>query len=65
MSNQAKKTSGFVDQVTAALIEAAELARDEAIKTNTGIVISQNGKIVTISAEELKAERDSNAGSPA
>lgn len=55
----------FEAAVSAALDKAAELARDEAIKTNTGIVVSQNGKIVTITAEELKAERDSDAGNPA
>lgn len=61
MSNQSEKTNDFVEQVTAALIKAGELARDEAIKTNTGIVVSQNGKVVTISAAELIAERERNA----
>lgn len=64
MSNQVKKHSDFVEQVSAALIKAGELAREEAIKTNTGIVVSQNGKIVTITAAELKAERDSHARNP-
>lgn len=64
MSNQSEKTSDFVEQVTAALIKAGELARDEAIKTNTGIVVSENGKVVTISAAELVAERERNARNP-
>lgn len=51
----------FETAVSAALDKAAELARDEAIKTNTGIVVSQNGKVVTISAAELIAERERNA----
>lgn len=61
MNNQTKKYSDFVAQVSAALIKAGELAREEAIKTNTGIVVSQNGKVVTISAAELIAERERNA----
>lgn len=48
----------FEAAVSAALDKAAELAREEAIKTNTGIVVWQNGKVVTISAAELIAERE-------
>lgn len=47
----------FVDEVSAALVKAAELAREEAIRTNTGIVVSENGEVITISAEELKAQK--------
>lgn len=43
-------------KVSAALIRAAQLAREDAIRTNTGIVIRRNGKIVEISAAELKQE---------
>ncbi|NLZ80100.1 MAG: hypothetical protein GX908_11405, partial [Gammaproteobacteria bacterium] len=39
---------------SAALLRAADLARDDAIKTNTGIVISQDGKVITITAEQLR-----------
>lgn len=39
-----------------ALLRAAELARETAIQTNTGIVISRDGKITHISADELRAE---------
>ena len=31
--------------VSDALVRAAQLAREEAIKTNTGIVIKKNGKL--------------------
>lgn len=38
----------------AAMQRAARLARRTAIQTETGIVIVQNGKIVHISAQELR-----------
>jgi hypothetical protein len=38
----------------AAMQRAAELAHQRAIQTNTGIVIVQDGKLVHISAEELR-----------
>lgn len=47
----------FEAEVSKALIKAAELAREEAIRTNTGIVVSENGEVITISAEELKAQK--------
>jgi hypothetical protein len=37
-----------------ALQRAARMARQVAIQTNTAIVIVQNGKLVRISAEELR-----------
>jgi hypothetical protein len=37
---------------------AALKAREIAIQTNTGIVVMIDGKMVTLSAEELRAERD-------
>ncbi|MEZ2720706.1 hypothetical protein ACBP46_04660 [Paenalcaligenes hominis] len=46
----------FKAAVSDALIRAAQLAREDAIKTNTGIVIKKNGKIVEISAAELKQQ---------
>ena len=39
-----------------AMLRAAELARETAIQTNTGIVISRDGKITHISADELRAQ---------
>ena len=41
----------------AALRRAAEMARDIAIQTDTGIVIVREGKTVFVSAEELRRER--------
>lgn len=46
----------FKAEVSAALIRASQLAREEAIKTNTGIIIRKDGKIVEISAAELKQQ---------
>lgn len=40
----------------AALQRAAELARETAIQTNTNIVIEKDGKLVWISAEELRRQ---------
>ena len=41
----------------AAMHRAAEMARTTAIQTNTGIVIWRDGKVVHISADELRADR--------
>jgi len=41
----------------AAMQRAARLARKTAIQTNTEIVIVQNGKLVRISAEQLRAQQ--------
>ena len=54
MSTETNLSMDFEREVSAALLRAAELARDHAIKTNTGIVISQNGKIITLTAEQLR-----------
>lgn len=54
MSTETNLSMDFEREVSAALLRAAELARDDAIKTNTGIVISQNGKIITLTAEQLR-----------
>jgi len=40
----------------AALQRAAALARETALQTNTSIVIEENGKLVWISAEELRSK---------
>ncbi len=60
MSSQADLNLDFEREVSAALLRAAELARDDAIKTNTGIVISQNGKIITLTAEQLRQKSKSS-----
>lgn len=46
----------FLKESFLALQEAAKLAREVAIRTNTGIVILQDGEVVTVSAEELRAQ---------
>ncbi len=46
-----------------ALKRAALRARDVAIQTNPRIVVMIDGKMVTISAEELRAERDKGGAS--
>ena len=40
----------------AAMRRAAEMARTTAIQTNTGILVSRDGKPVRISAEELSED---------
>jgi hypothetical protein len=45
----------------AALQRAAALARETAIQTNTNIVIEKNGKLVWISAEELRRQASEEA----
>lgn len=52
------KRDAFFEETYKALQLAREIAKDDAIRTGTGIVISQNGKVVTISAEELKRQRE-------
>ena len=61
MSTETNLSMDFEREVSAALLRAAGLARDDAIKTNTGIVISQNGKIITITAEQLRQKSRSSA----
>lgn len=41
----------------AALQRAAEAAREVAVQTNTGIVLTENGKLLKVSAQELQAQR--------
>ncbi len=45
----------------AALQRAAESARKTAIQTDTGIVIQRDGKLVRISAQELRQTAEGNA----
>lgn len=46
----------FEAEVSAALLRSAQLARQDAIKTNTGIIVERNGKVVRVSAAELQHE---------
>lgn len=43
---------------TAAVQRAAALARKTAIQTDTGIVVVKGGRLVRISADELRLESD-------
>lgn len=61
MSTETNLSMDFEREVSAALLRAAELARDDAIKTNTGIVVSQDGKVITITAEQLRQKSRSSA----
>lgn len=56
MSTQFSNLALFEAEVSAALLRSAQLARHDAIKTNTGIIVERNGKIVRVSAAELKQE---------
>lgn len=56
MSIQFNNLALFEAEVSAALIRSAQLAREDAIRTNTGIIIKKDGKIVEISATELKQQ---------
>ena len=56
MSTQLSSLALFEAEVSAALLRSAQLAREDAIKTNTGIIVERNGKIVRVSAAELKQE---------
>ncbi|CAH9018291.1 hypothetical protein [Candidatus Nitrosacidococcus sp. I8] len=57
---QAVFQDSFEQEIHFALQCAAQLAREEAIRTNTGIVIEQEGKIIEISAAELKKQAKYN-----
>lgn len=48
-----------------AMRRAAAMARQIAIDTNTGIVMFRDGKVVHISAAELREERDRATSNPA
>jgi mRNA degradation ribonuclease J1/J2 len=40
-----------------AMERAAKLARDVAIETNTAIIVLEDGKLVRITADQLRAEK--------
>ncbi|HJH24619.1 MAG TPA: hypothetical protein K8U84_08715 [Paenalcaligenes hominis] len=56
MSAQFSNLALFEAEVSAALLRSAQLARQDAIKTNTGIIVERNGKVVRVSAAELQHE---------
>lgn len=56
MSTQLSSLALFEAEVSAALLRSAQLAREDAIKTNTGIIVERNGRIVRVSAAELMQE---------
>lgn len=56
MSTQLSSLALFEAEVSAALLRSAQLAREDAIKTNTGIIVERNGRIVRVSAAELRQE---------
>jgi hypothetical protein len=49
--------SPYVRDAMAALERAAEMARRIAIQTETAIVIIQDGKLIRITAEELRKQQ--------
>jgi hypothetical protein len=53
----------WIARADEALKRAALRARDAAIQTNTGILVMVDGKVVKITAEELRAERDKGGAS--
>lgn len=46
----------FERKITEALHRSAQLAREDAIRHGTGIVVEMDGKIVEITADELKKQ---------
>ena len=56
MSSQSTTFALFEAEISAALVRASQLAREDAIKTNTGIIVERNGKTVKVSAAELKQQ---------
>lgn len=50
-------TDPLIRNSLAAMHRAAEMAREIAIQTNTGIVVTRNGEIVHVDADELRAEK--------
>lgn len=56
MNVQINHTKTLEQEITAALHRSAQMARKEAIKHGTGIVVQLDGKMVKIDAEELKKQ---------
>lgn len=56
MSIHTSSLEEFAQQMTEALTRSAQLARGDAIKHGTSLVFWRDGKIVDVTAEELKAQ---------
>lgn len=54
MSTLSKERRAEIERALDALRRAAAMARQIAIDTNTGIVVFRDGKVVRISAAELR-----------
>lgn len=54
MSTLSKERRAEIERALAAMRRAAAVARQIAIDTNTGIVVFRDGKVVRISAAELR-----------
>lgn len=61
MNTQINNPKSLEQEITAALRRSAQMARNEAIKHGTGIVVQIDGKIVKIDAEELKKQAQQEA----
>lgn len=64
MSSIENRQTSFEQQVFAALQRSAELAREDAIKTDTAIVVKLGGEVVEISAAELKKQAGQKTNTP-
>jgi hypothetical protein len=60
MSTNSNNISFSEQEITAALHRSAQLAREDGIKHGTGIIVSIDGKVVEITAEELKKQAKLN-----
>ena len=56
MSNPEESPSEFAKEMLEALKRSYKLAREDAIKHDTRLVFWKDGKVVFVTAEELKAE---------
>lgn len=57
MTDRENSVMSFEEQVSAALLRSAQLAREEAIRHGTGLVIMVDDKLVELTAEELQKEK--------
>lgn len=58
MSTLAESTMTFEQRISDALLRSAQLAREDAIKHGTGIVVEKDGKVVEITNDELKKQAE-------
>lgn len=62
MTDHANSVMSFEEQVSAALLQSAQLAREEAIRHGTGLVVMVDDKLVELTAEELQKEKQKMQG---